>query len=195
MSDVEVIGISGKAGAGKDFVGREVLRPAGFFQWSFAWPMKTTCVGLGHSFEDVMYHKPPHVREALQRIGTEDGWMKHGRMYWVDQAHAWLRIVSGNFGARRFYISDVRFPHEAEWIRTVGGQLVRVEHGDRPYPLAGTAAAAHTSETALDGWTDWDAVVRNDTTKTARDIALQLFTQGVLHREDEQLDLFPWDVR
>lgn len=172
--------MSGKSGSGKDFVGREVLRPAGFRRWAFAWPMKNEAVGHGFTYNDVHFRKPPVVREFLQHRGTEEGWKKHGRMYWCSIAEAWLRTISEEYGIHKFYFTDVRFPHEAEFIKSLRGKLVRLELGDRPYKLAGTPAAEHESETALDDWAGWDAVIINGKGTTRTDIRRDLIAAGIL---------------
>lgn len=181
MNEMEIIGLAGKSGVGKDFVGRELLRPAGYQQWAFAWPLKQAAVGQGlATYAEVHHTKPPHVRRALQVIGTQEGWRKFGRMYWCDTAGAWLETMREQWGVTRFYFTDVRFPHEAEWVRARGGRLIRLEHGDRPYPLAGTPAAEHESETALDDWTDWDARIVNDQMMCPYQLQQRLERAGVL---------------
>ena len=185
---MQIIGLSGKAGSGKDFVGKEILRPAGYKQFNFAWHMKNEAVGHGFTYDDVHFNKPPAVREFLQKRGTEEGWMKHGRQYWCQITGAWLRTLRFEHGVERFYIPDVRFPHEAEFVRSLGGTLVRLELGDRPPRLEHTCSAdsdhqhcpaCHSSETALDSWKDWDAVIVNGLSTTKEDIAQQLITVGV----------------
>lgn len=159
-----MIGLSGKAGSGKDFVGREVLRPLGYRQWAYAWPLKTQIVGRGETYEDVMVNKPPRVRELLQVAGTEQGRDVFGRDYWVRQLGAWLRILHEELGLSKFYVTDVRFPNEVEYIQSIGGKVVRLDHGPGlVYPLAGTPEADHSSETALDNYTGFDAGFANDT--------------------------------
>jgi hypothetical protein len=179
---IELVGISGKAGSGKDFVGRTLLRPAGYSQWAFAWPMKMLCVGRGYDYADVFHVKPPEVRRALQLIGTEEGWMKFGKDYWVDQAHAWMLTLHENLGINKFYLTDVRFQHEADFVKRLGGKLLRLEHGDRSYPIAGTEAAEHTSETALDEYDGWDARIVNNMRTTPDDMRKVLVAAGVLAR-------------
>lgn len=183
---MEVIGLSGKAGSGKDFVGREILRPAGYKPFALAWPMKNEAVGHGYTYEDVHFNKPPAVREFLQIRGTENGWQKYGRHYWTKIAGAWLRTLNEEHGVERVYVPDVRFPHEAEWIRSLGGKLVRLELGDRPGRLQhdrshkGSACpACHVSETALDNWKDWDAVIVNNVGTSQEYISARLYGAGV----------------
>jgi hypothetical protein len=179
---IEVVGISGKAGSGKDFVGREVFRPAGYSQWALAWPMKAQLIGQTEfTYHDVFHDKPPIVRHALQVIGTERGWHVYGREYWLKQADAWLRTMEENLGITKFYFTDIRFPHEVEWLRKRGGKLVRLLHANRRYPLAGTDAANHSSETALDDWTDWDCVLENYWDRSVASFRDALRRAGVLN--------------
>jgi hypothetical protein len=181
LSNFEIIGISGKAGSGKDFVGRTVLRPAGFHQWAFAWPMKMLALGQGATYEEVFETKPPRVREMLQKIGTEEGWMKYGKDYWLKQTDGWLKTLHENLGINKFYFTDVRFPHEFEWVKNHGGAVVRLVHGDRAYPLAGTPAAEHSSETALDDYyRQWDLIITNDSAATPASIEWMFRNGGIL---------------
>lgn len=179
---IDIIGVSGKAGSGKDFVGREVLRPAGYTQYAFAWPMKMQAIGECATYEEVFVTKPPHIRKLLQEIGTERGWKRFGENYWLDIAGGWLRTMRENMGVTRVYITDVRFPHEVEWIKAQGGKVIRLEHGDREYPLAGTPAAEHLSETALDSYPRymWDAIVTNSSGTSVDYIRRVLRTFDVL---------------
>lgn len=191
---IEIVGISGKAGSGKDYVGRTVLRPRGFKQWAMAWPLKAQCMGLGYTFEAVFKDKPENVRRDLQVLGTEQGWMKHGRQYWTKQAEAYVRLLNEEWGITKFYFTDIRFTHETEWVRNMGGKLIRLEHDSRPYPLQGTPAAEHSSETALDKWNDWDAVIYNGLGVEPEHIERQLVAARVLPPTwsgvREQLTLF-----
>lgn len=53
-------------------------------------------------------------------------------------------------------ITDFRFPNEAKAIRERGGFLLKVERPNNPYPQS-----THPSETALDGFSDYDFIIRN----------------------------------
>lgn len=180
---LDIIGLSGKSGSGKDFVGREILRPAGYHQWAFAWPMKNEAVGIGFSYDEVHNTKPPAVRDWLQNRGTRDGWEKHGRFYWCQIAEAWLRTIHEQWGISKFYFTDVRFLHEAEFIKSLGGKLIRLDLGDRPPRLTGEAAQ-HSSETALDGYPDFDMRITNSLHVTPRDIEHWLRGYRLIPRPD-----------
>lgn len=108
----------------------------------------------------------PEVRELLQRIGTDAGRVVLGENVWVDAALA--RVRPGE----RAVFTDCRFPNEANELRTLGGQVVRIT---RPgvAPVNG-----HKSETAMDDYVA-DAVIVNDGTldelhDAIRDIATPL---------------------
>ena len=155
----KLIGIHGKAGSGKSWLGANVLAPLGYKQYALAWPFKHTvigrCGGMFGAYESVMVHKPALIRDQLQREGTELGWMKYGRKLWCHTADAWMRTLEEEYGATRFYVPDVRFPHEVEWLRERGGKLIHIYR--RGSGLT-DAAAQHTSETALDDFDAYDNV-------------------------------------
>jgi hypothetical protein len=172
---VNIIGIVGKAGSGKDWLGANALRPAGYRRFSLAWHMKNEAVGgigvrqdfggprlVWPTWEQAHETKPPHIREWLQVRGTENGWMKYGRDYWIRILEAWLTTLEREGyldDAAGIFVPDVRFPHEVEWVRARGGKLVKlVGRGG----LAG-AAGQHSSETALDHLDDdaFDVVLDN----------------------------------
>lgn len=175
---MRLIGIAGKAGSGKDYLAQQ-LRRFGWFKWAYAWPLKQLAVGRGFSWEDVHLHKPPRVREFLQQFGTEQGRDVYGEDYWVRTTAGFLTSLESENDVHKVVITDVRFPNEAAWIKAQGGVVVRMEHGDRPYPLAGTPAAAHASETAMDYYPDYDAIIINRTTSTAEDLLWALSNAGI----------------
>ena len=91
----------------------------------------------------------PEVRSLLQRFGTQVGRMILGENVWVDTA---LRDLS-----KRTVFTDVRFPNEADAIRSRHGIVIRVERsGVGP-------VNSHPSETGLDHYS-FDVVIQNDGT-------------------------------
>lgn len=176
---MEIIGISGKAGSGKDYIGKHVLEPLGYKKWALAWPMKNEALGENRNWTHDMVHvtKPPLVRAFLQKRGTEDGWMKHDMDYWLRIAAGWMMTMEQEWGVSKFYIPDVRFPHEVTFIRDVlQGRVFRIV-SDRRNNLT-PEQQQHTSETALDGWTNYDGYIQN---YMAFDTAGTLTGQVLLH--------------
>jgi hypothetical protein len=148
---MKLVGLTGKAGAGKDWCYQTVFRPLGYLQWGFAWPLKQLLIAAGEvTWDEAYVTKPPAVRERLQRFGTEEGRDRFGADYWLRHADAWLKTLA-SAGVPGVCFTDCRFPNEFDFVRARGGKVVRMVHGaGRHYPLAGTIAAAHSSETAGD---------------------------------------------
>lgn len=131
-----LIGLTGKAGTGKDTVGNYIRDTYGFQTLSFAGPLKK---GVSALFDipmetlfsrtekeqtDPRYNRSP--RELLQWLGTDvlrdqvdkDFFVKH--MGWrLD------RILLEEGG--QVVVTDVRFDNEAEVVRAYGGQVWRVD--------------------------------------------------------------------
>jgi hypothetical protein len=160
---MKVIGLSGKAGSGKDYLTEKVLRPAGYFQISFADHLKVTTVARGvATYEEVYHTKPPHVRQFMQEEGTER-WRKiYGENVWANAAFAWMQLLQERNGVTKFVIADVRFINEADFVRSIGGKVFRV---DAPVRAAKSALTPeqrlHRSEIELDNYA-FDAVIDND---------------------------------
>lgn len=163
---VEVIGISGWARAGKDTSADYLVDNYGYTKMSFAAPMKealyklnpkitidgvvSTPIRIGvdvYGWDDLKTHGP-EVRELLQRFGTEVGREMWGEDFWVDAAID--KIEDGS----KVVFADVRFPNEADAIKSLGGEVWRVER------IGVGAANDHISEHALDEY-KFDKVVEN----------------------------------
>ena len=161
---LNVVGISGKAGTGKDFLATTVFAPAGFKPWSLAWHFKIWLVGQGKAtFEEVFDTKPPHVRKLLQQEGTELGRNVYGENIWCDTTAAWITLMARMWSVENIVIPDVRFPNEVAMVHRLGGKVVRVHAPARAAAASLSAEAReHPSETALDDFTGFDLVVQND---------------------------------
>ena len=168
-----IIGFGHKRRVGKDLCGGLAvshLIAAGMpaVQDWFAWSLKAMCqAAFGFSEEQLWGDKKLEVdpfwrmtpARALQLAGTEATHTTFGEDFWVRTVQR--RVI--NSPDTSFVICDVRFPNEAEAIKDMGGYVVRV---DRP-GVADTQDgrdAQHKSETALDGYAGWSAVVTNDGT-------------------------------
>ncbi|TFH49103.1 MAG: hypothetical protein E4H01_04970 [Lysobacterales bacterium] len=161
---MNIVGISGKAGSGKDFLAKTVFAPAGFKSWSLAWHFKVWLAGQGQAtYEEVFHTKPPHVRDLLQQEGTERGRNVYGENIWCDTAAMWITLLHEVWGADRFVIPDIRFPNEVAMVQRLGGKVIRLCAPERVATSSLLAEArAHPSETALDNYMDFDLIVFND---------------------------------
>lgn len=166
---MNVIGLSGYARSGKNATGQILEDDYGFRQESFAQALKNVAAEINPMLNDTfggyrtlaaMFHgygdwdavkdAVPAAREFLQRLGVacRD---QIGPDVWVD---ALARRLQAHPSAR-YVITDVRFPNEAEFIRSLGGALWRIQ---RP----GTGPAnGHSSEVALDEY-QFDRILVND---------------------------------
>lgn len=142
-----IIGLSGKAGAGKNMVGmylRMLAHLAGI-----------SCVQIG--FADALKEKA----ERCGWNGLKDAPGRHflqvlGTKYRDTDVDYWLRpvilLLSGH-PKDLVVITDVRFPNEAQMIKHHGGEVWRVHKTmfENESQLLIGNAAAHSSEVALDG--------------------------------------------
>lgn len=126
------IGLLGYAGSGKDTAAKALIE-IGYKQASFAGPLKDICTALGW---DGL--KDPSGRKLLQEVGCA---LRHYKQdFWVDIAR---NSTPPEFGP--FVWTDVRFPNEAEMIRSRGGKIIRIQ---RPI-LQMDDVYAHESETSV----------------------------------------------
>ena len=172
---MKVIGITGKAGSGKDtFAGllktalEQRRRLSGKVVIDqIAGPLKdavTAMLGIHPSEIEYRAFKETSLlddlgidyspRQLLQTLGTE--W---GRGLDED---IWLKLLTSRledyarYGAEYCLITDVRFPNEHTWIDNMGGVVVEIYR-----PLA-ASVASHSSEDGLNRETDY--FISNDST-------------------------------
>jgi hypothetical protein len=188
-----IIGIAGKAGAGKDtvasmLIGLSDYRNLTYEQWEegdyncppylnivhFADSLKETAKLLGNlSDKDVKSQEGKlgriewldmTVREFLQKIGTAMRTIDED--FWVKSL---MNVVDNELD--NVIIADVRYPNEVKSIKDRGGIIIRI---NRP----GAGAGDHSSEIALDDYDEWDCVIDNnkslkDLFKTVKDLFLE----------------------
>ena len=141
-----IIGMLGFAGSGKGTVGDILVRDYGFKADSFAAPLKDAVSAMfgwdrnlleGATEEsrnwrnqvDPWWEKRvPGMtpRYALQLMGTEAGRNVFDPDIWLYSLER--RMLSGN----DYVITDVRFPNEMKFLRSIGGKIVRVRRGEDP---------------------------------------------------------------
>jgi hypothetical protein len=121
------------------------------------WMRKTHNVALQYRPHLHLYNKELRKpRDILQFVGTEV--MRH---YASDyHCEVVFRTISPS---EKIIITDVRFPNEAKGVLSNGGHLVRVERPKELKLLCDVNLNSnHTSETALDSWTSWSYVIKNN---------------------------------
>ena len=172
-----IIGISGKAGSGKDtaakmlevlyanpdisyedFVNKRYKNFADILIVHFADSLKETAQVLFRISEwetntqegkkTTINWIGKTVRELLQGIGQ-------GLRDAID-FDLWVKILFANTkGWSNYIIADVRYPNEIKAIKERNGILLRIDR-------KGAGAGNHSSETALDDYKEWDVHIENN---------------------------------
>lgn len=172
---MKLIGLAGRAGAGKDMVADHLVERHGYRQISFAAPIKRALVEMVPEItadhfrrrdlkEATLKSIPSTPRHMAQTLGTEWGRGDICKDLWIRIAMSEVERVV-RLGFRGVVISDVRFPDEVKAIRQRGGIVYKVI---RPGSDDGTDGG-HESEQDLD---DVDSVILND--GTLEDLAFRL---------------------
>jgi|JI9StandDraft_1071089.scaffolds.fasta_scaffold135727_1 hypothetical protein len=154
VSAMKIIGLTGKAGSGKDSVG-EVLEALGFARHSLAGELKqavldldpfvTAGVRISEIVNDIGMDEAkrtyPEVRRLLQVFGTEVI-RERNEDFWIDTIDGILEDAA----PERVVITDVRFDNEAAWVHSLGGKVIEVI---RPTHEDAGAANGHASESGV----------------------------------------------
>lgn len=114
-----VIGLSGKAGVGKDFVAKWIhSKIDNSMIVAFADQLKVNTL-IQHSllYEDVFEKKSKEVRKLLQQTGTEQGRNIHGQDIWLRYMETWMKLHHERMGITTFIITDCRFQNEVEFVK------------------------------------------------------------------------------
>ena len=154
-----IIGIVGFLGSGKGTAGDILIEQHGYTRVSFADAVKDAVSVIFDWPRDLLegdtetsrifretrdkwwsekfgYDVTP--RYMLQLMGTEAGRDVFNENLWVHTVARRIRSMQDNESKDKFVIPDVRFPNELEFIRKMGGHVVRVVRGPDPewYSLA-----------------------------------------------------------
>lgn len=161
---MNIIGLSGNAGSGKDFLTDRFFTPLGYYKFSLSWHFKVWIVGQGKAtHKEVFVTKPPHIRKLLQEEGTERGRMIYGQNVWCDVMGEWFRVLEENCGIHKFIVPDIRFINEVEYVQSLGGVVFRIISPTRVLNNGlSTEAKNHISEIALNDYTGFDGHIHND---------------------------------
>lgn len=149
MTYPTLIGITGRARAGKDTIASHLVERHGYTRMAFADPIRDMLAVLGVDGDHMNTYKEeiiPHLgisyRYLAQTLGTEWGRQLHGTDFWVNVLDR--RKVTLHPHAQRIVISDVRFNNEARYICQSGGTLWHVERPD-----LNEAVSSHVSENGV----------------------------------------------
>ena len=139
----KLIGILGKKRSGKDTTGDYLVEEYNFIKYAFANPLKEICKILFDFSDDQLYGEKKEgidfrwylkPRDAFQKIGTEFAQNDIHKYFprlkerlgdeviWVKLFRLWYEKNKD----KNIVITDVRFPHEVEAIKSLGGEIVKI---------------------------------------------------------------------
>lgn len=188
-----IIGISGKAGSGKDTAAKmlEVLYANPDISY------EDFANRRYKNFADILIvHFADALKEAAQvlfrlgewEINTQEG--KKTTINWIGKTvrellqgigqglrdaidfDLWVKILFANTkGWSNYIIADVRYPNEIKAIKERNGILLRIDR-------KGAGAGNHSSETALDNYKEWDVHIENNSSIEDLFEAMRIFTKN-----------------
>lgn len=164
-----LIGITGRAGSGKDTAAGYLQHRYGFTPMAFADPLKQAAATLfnlpEHFFHDrelkeqVVEDWGMSPRRMLQILGTDAIRANFGADFWIKR---WLQEYRSMAASDNVVLTDVRFNNEAQVVRDLGGSILHIH---RPQPARLEAdAAAHMSEMPVHVLPRQDKALVNDGT-------------------------------
>jgi hypothetical protein len=147
----KLIGVCGKAGAGKDTFYEHVLKPRGFLRWQMTLHYKVWLVATQRaSWHEVFVTKPPYVRKILQEEITQlrDDYSEE---IWLETLCTWMCALQTIVGVEcaGIAVTDLRFLIEMRGIKAMGGKILHLEAHDQQANVA-PELRGHRSETELD---------------------------------------------
>ena len=149
-SHLKLIGVAGKAGAGKDTFYEHVLKPRGFLRWQMTLHYKVFLAATRRfDWEDVFYHKPRPVRQALQNEITEIRGIC-GEEIWLNVMQSWIRALTEIVGVQcaGVAVTDLRFLIEMRGMKAMGGKILHLAAPDQQANIA-PELRGHRSEIEL----------------------------------------------
>lgn len=162
----KLIGLAGKAGAGKDTVADYLWEKEGAIKIAFADPLRLAASAIFalsvESFtdralkEEVVEYWGISRRDMCQLLGTEATKPVFGDNIWLKR---WFLSYSAVRDTDHVVVPDVRFDVEAEAIRRLGGVIIHIVR-----PGAGLLGAAgeHSSEAGVTPRADGDMYLHNN---------------------------------
>lgn len=152
---MNIIGISGAAGSGKDTLA-EMIKEDGWERFAYADALKKICIEyLGLSYNDVYTQEGKMKfndfwgmtnREILQKVGTDAFRNGFHRDTWIKIAE--LKLKEMLRAGKKIIVTDVRFDNEAKLIESLGGCVLRIER-NLTSDLS-NKEQAHASEKGID---------------------------------------------
>jgi hypothetical protein len=148
---IKILGVCGKAGAGKDTFYEHVLKPRSFIRWQMTLHYKVWLAATGRfAWDDIFYNKPPHVRKVLQEEITALR-SEHSELIWLHTFNAWMRALFeiSSVKCTGIAVTDLRFLIEMRGLKAMGGKILHLQAADEQANVA-PELRGHRSEVELD---------------------------------------------
>jgi len=173
-----IIGITGKKRSGKDTISDFLVEKYYFVKYGFADPIKDIARIIFGFTENQLFEKEKDIvdenwgfkpRDFFQKFGTDYGQFifpkhfpeifkdKDERSLWIMVFKRWYLNKLKENPYLKVVISDVRFNHEFECIKDLGGYVIKVKRDN-------TIKDNHISENELDNL-EFDHKLSNNGTK------------------------------
>lgn len=169
LSEIIVVGITGRKRSGKDTLGKHLIDNYNFTRLAFADTLKEACKEVfGFTNEQVYGDDLKEVidpywgytpREVLQKVGTElfrnainqeDVLPKIGKDIWVRCVERKiLKLAKEDPNKRRFVITDMRFPNELKFIMNSPFNSITIKVVRKSVMVQGNL---HASEAMIDSF-------------------------------------------
>jgi hypothetical protein len=127
MAPLQLIGLTGRAGSGKDTLAVSLWKSHGFLPLAFADAMKAE-FAAGKSISIHALHDPVQkeaYRTEMQSMG-EGRRQQYGPDYWIKHLEGIIWTMAGRISHNRYVITDVRYLNEAAWVMDLGGMVIRL---------------------------------------------------------------------
>lgn len=122
---MEIIGLTGKAGVGKDYLATNYLMDKNTILLAFGDILKQELINnYGLSIEELYINKTQETRFILQ-IYSNKLCKKSNENYFVDKLENMIKMFNIK-GYNKFIITDVRFNNEAEMIKKYNGKIIKI---------------------------------------------------------------------
>jgi hypothetical protein len=185
----KLVGITGRAGAGKDTLAAYFVAQ-GYVQYSLASPIKAALNAMfgftNEQWEDRQWKETvlpvigKNPRQMAQTLGTDWGRQQVSSDLWLQLAHSF--IINSD---KPVVISDVRFDNEADFVQSLGGEVIRVVRHDLPQ------VQDHLSETGVSSkYVDW-TILNNTSIESMHSKISRIFPMSVYDPPKVQSSLDP----
>ena len=172
---MEIIGLMGHQGVGKNFIADLLLKNLPIKNTiiiAFADHFKVDCICKHNcDYNKIFGEKDFETRRLLQKVGTEEGRNKFGKNIWINVVETWIKLLNER-GVERFIISDVRFVNEADWVKKINGILIKIDAPKRFKKRLEKETnnnkelinqiKNHKSEIMIDEYKEYDILIKND---------------------------------